>query len=789
MIRHQLLLIFRSFVRYKSTFFINLIGLSAGLACVLLIYLWASDELAKDKFHIKNDRLFQVMTNDVATGETVTSEGTDALLGETWAHSMPEVEVATVITPPSWFQQFSLTRNGEEVNASGYFAGRDYFKVFTYPLTRGEEKKVLAGKNSIVISEPLAMKLFHTTDCMGKTLEWKWFDLKKEVVVTGLFKGTPSQSTQQFDFLLSFDAWMDIMHAPYELSPSGPFNTFVVLKEGVGVEAFNARIASFIKTEFPKATSSVFVRPYSDSYLYGNYENGRQSGGRITYVKLFGAIALFVLLLACINFMNLFTAKAARRVKEVGVKKVVGAQRRTLEVQYLGESVVMSLIAALLALLLVDLSLQPFNEITGKQLVLRADVSVIVSFLGIALVTGLIAGSYPALYLSGFQPTMLLKGRISTAASALWVRQGLVVFQFVVSIVFIVAVVVVYRQIQFVQIKNLGYQKEHIVYFDMQGTVAQNPDAFLAEVKNIPGVVNATTSQFTPIASYSQARGIRWEGKNEDDQLRFAQMAVNYDMIETLDMKMSAGRSFSREFLSDTTAVIFNESAIKQMELSDPVGKIIKIGGADRTIVGVVKDFHFQSLHEAVKPFFFRLAPRETIVMMVKIDSQHQATTLAQLKGLYKNYTGGLTAECRFLDAAYEAQYSAEQRVATLSRYFAAQAILISCLGLLGLAAFTAERRRKEISIRKVLGAHDWQMVYLLSADFTRIVFVAVVIALPFSYVMAQQWLQGFAYKIELNVWYFAGAGITALAIAWLTVGSQALRAARSNPTRYLQGE
>jgi len=787
MFKHNLILIFRSFKRFKGTFFINLIGLSSGLACTLLIYLWVKDELSIDTFHEKEERLFEVMSNDIIAGEIVTNDGTDAALGETWISEMPEVETATVITPPSWFQKFTVSGDANDVSASGYFADKDYFNVFSYPLTKGARSHVLTGKNAIVISEQLAVKLFHTTDCIGKTVEWKWFDLKREGVVTGLFEGTPAQSTHQFDFILSFEAWMEIMDAPRDLTPGGPFNTFVVLKEGTDVDEFNARISGFIKSKFPKATSELFVRPYSDGYLYGKYENGKQVGGRIEYVKLFSVIAVFILLIACINFMNLFTAKASRRIKEVGIKKAIGAGRKALIVQYLGESMLMSFLSLFLALLMVDLVLHSFNEITGKQLDLNMDASVIFSFSGIAFLTGLIAGSYPAIYLSGFRPAAVLKGKMNTSISELWARKGLVVFQFAVSIVFIVAVAVVYRQVEFVQTKNIGYQKDQVIYFDMEGSVARNPEAFLSQVRDIPGVIRATSSQFTPIASSSEASGIRWDGKNEDDQTRFVQMAVNYDLPETLGMEMSAGRTFSPNFSSDTAAVIFNETAIKAMELKDPIGKVIKMGGADRTIVGVVRDFHFQSLHEKVKPFFFRLSPRETIVVMVKIEKQHQKETIGRLKEFYKTYTTGLTLEYHFLDAAYQAQYMAEQKVASLSRYFAGLAIMISCLGLLGLAAFTAERRRKEISIRKVLGSAEWQIVYLLSADFTRIVLIAILIALPFSYWMAHRWLGGFAYKAEITIWCFIGAGLAALFIAWLTVGSQAWRAARANPTKSLK--
>ncbi|HEY9045365.1 MAG TPA: ABC transporter permease [Ohtaekwangia sp.] len=789
MLKHYLQVVYRSFARYKSTFLINLAGLSAAMACTMLIFLWIQDELQIDKFHQHQGRLFQVMTNDIVADKLVTTDGADAMLGDTWKIELPEVKYTAVITPPSWFSKFTLSTNDHDVRAAGYFASKDYFKVFSFPLMKGNKDHVLADKNSIVISESLAEKLFRTTDCVGKTITWKWFDMQRECVVTGVCNDITAQSTYQFDFLLSFDAWKEIIHTPDVLTPAGPFPTFVVLNDHVDIGQFNAHIAGYIKQKFPKATATLFLRPFEDGYLHNVYENGKPSSGRMVYVKLFAAIAICILLIACVNYMNLFTAKASRRVKEVGIKKAIGASRKTLVTQYIAEALATSFLSLFIAVLIVDLLLQPFNAITGKHLILQVNFVVILSFAGIALLTGLIAGSYPALYLSGFKPAHILKGNIHSAWAEQWARKGLVVFQFVVSIIFMVAVGVVYKQMKFVQEKNLGYNKDNVIYFDMEGNVAVNIDDFLSGLNNLTGVAHASSAQYTIVTSPFEAPGVRWDGKNADDRIRFAPMAVNYGLMETLGMQMQEGRSFSRDFPADTTAVIFNEAAIRAMDLTDPIGKKVNIWGVDRTVVGVVKDFHFQSLHEQVKPFFFRLSPKETIVVMVSLANTDREKTISRIKEYYTKYNPGFAFDYHFLDSDYDAQYIGEQRVSVLSRYFAVLALIISCLGLLGLAAFTAERRRKEISIRKILGSSEVNIIYLVSGDFTKTVFIAIVIALPVSFFIMQYWLSNFAYRIELRWWFFASAGITALLIAWLTVGLQAIRAARVNPTKCLKDE
>ena len=792
MLRHNLLLIYRNFKRYKGSFFINLIGLSSGLACVLLIYLWVSDELAFDKFHENDDQLYQVMTNFHMADGINTETATPDLLAETLAEEMPEIQYAAEVTPSEWFGNFTLTVANDQFKGVGQFVGEDYFNMFSFDLLQGDKNQVLAEKNGIAISESLALRLFNTTDnVIGRTVEWELQTWKEQHAVTGVFKDVPENSTQQFEFVLPFEAFIDLAGKSGRNINWGNFgpSAYLVLKEGTNLENFNDKIQGFVKEKDEYSNVTLFLKAYSENYLHGQYENGLPAGGRILYVKLFSLIALFILVIACINFMNLSTAKASRRVKEVGVKKAVGASRNTLIFQYLGESVLMTTVSLLLAMLLVALFLPQFNEITAKQLSLNIEKDMVLSLVAISLLTGLVAGSYPALYLSGFNPAKVLKGKFASSTGELWARKGLVVLQFTLSAILIVSVLVVYKQIAFVQTQNLGYDQDNIIYFKKEGKVAENPETFLAEMRSLPGIINVSSIQEAMVGSNSSTEGVDWPGKNPDADIQVESISADYDLLETLGVELTAGRAFSRDYGADSARIIFNEAAIKIMGLTDPIGKMINLWGDDREIIGVVKNFHFESFHESIKPLFFILQPERTMTVMAKIEAGREQETISRLEAFYRNFNPGYEFQFNFLDQTFRAQYAAEQRVALLSRYFAGLAILISCLGLFGLVAFTAERRVKEIGIRKVLGASATSIVRLLSASFTKMVITAIVIALPLSYFIAKSWLDGFAYRIELEWWFFAGAGLAALLIAWLTVSLQTIKAARINPVDSLKGE
>jgi putative ABC transport system permease protein len=787
MIRHNVLIAYRNSLRYKSSFFINLIGLSTGLACVILIFLWVNDELRMDQFHAHGDRLYQVLENvDQGTG-MITRFSTSGPTAEAMAAEMPEVEMAVTSTL-QWERSFVTSTEEKDIAAIGVYADVDFFRMFSYDLMQGEPKQVLSDKKGIVIDESLAISLFgKSEDVVGKMVT---LNHDKQYQVSGVMKDISLNSSHQFDFVISFEGFREENEWVRNWFNTAP-QTHVLLKPGTDIAQFNKKIFDLVrtKTEGKANHRSPFVRLESEGYLYGRYENGVLAGGRIDYVKLFSIIATFILLIACINFMNLSTARASRRIKEVGVKKAIGAMRRNLISQYLGESTLTALFSLGVAILIVWALLPKFNEITAKQLTLSIDPTVTLFVMAIVLITGLIAGSYPALYLSRFSPAAVLKGKLSSLTGEVWARKGLVVFQFVLSIMLIVSVWVVYEQINFIQTRNLGYNKDNIIILGREGNISQKQEAFFNEVRKVPGVVAASASGHDMTGHNGGTYGVEWTGKNPDDRTEFERVMVDYGMIELLDVEMKEGRSFSKDHSTENQKIIFNEAAIEFMDMKDPIGKKVKLWGEDKEIVGVVKDFNFESFHEQVKPLFFFLAPENAGNIMIRIERGQERETLARLEKFYTTFNPGFPFNYRFLDEDYQELYTAERRVATLSRYFAVLAVLISCLGLFGLAAFTAERRMKEIGIRKILGASNRGIVYLLSGEFTKMVLIAVAIALPASYYIVTLWLEGFVFRIDVQWWFFACSGLAALFIAWLTVGIQTLKAARVNPTECLRSE
>ena len=793
MLRFHLLLLYRNMLRSKGQFLINLTGLSSGLTCALLIFLWVNDEWHFDKFHRNDAQLYQVLERSTENGRVIVHETTQGPLAEAMTKDMPEVTAAASVMSLAKDNLFVSLQHGEKaVRSTGIFASRDFFNVFSFPLVSGDPKQALADRNAIVLSEGLARSLFGGPEAaIGKTVAWELFGMKKQSLVSAVFRPLPANNSMAFDFVLTYDLLLsDIWTGGQKWWNEGA-QTYLLLKAGTDTAQFNAKIGGFVKRYLPESIFTLFVRPYSSAYLYGKYENGVQAGGRIAYVRLFSLIALFVLLIACINFMNLSTAKATQRLKEVGIKKTVGATRRNLVVQFLSEAIFLSLAALTVAVAATSLLLPAFNGLTGKQLSFDYRPGLLAGALGIALLTGLVSGSYPAFYLSGFKPAAVLKGRLKGALGELLARKGLVVFQFVISLVLMVAVLVVYRQVEYVQSKNLGYDKANVLYFDKAGKASQQPEDFLAALRKVPGVVNASAIQTNIVQNGSGAftYGIEWPGKTEHDLINFAIRSVDYDLIETLGIPLAGGRSFSRAFGAEDSKVLFNETAIRAMGLNDPVGKSVRLWGEEKTIIGVLRDFHITSLHEPIPPMVFTCQPTRTAMIMAKIEAGREKETIDRLRAFYTTYNPGYPFDFKFLDEDYQAQYVSERRVAMLSRYFAGLAMLISCLGLLGLAAFSAGQRSKEIGIRKVLGASVSGIARLLAADFLKLVVIAIAIATPVAWWSMQQWLADYAYHIKLEAWMFVLAGLGAIGIAVLTVGFQSLKAALANPVTALKSE
>jgi ABC-type antimicrobial peptide transport system permease subunit len=783
MLKHHLKLFFRNIKRNKSTFSINIIGLSTGLACVLLIALWVFDELGVDKFHANGARLYQVVETPQIDGRTVQNPSTAGLLAETLAQEFPEIVHSTSVRET---RELLFSREETKFKARGLFANAEFFNVFSFPLLQGISATILGDKNSIVISEDLAQRFFGQTDnVIGETLE---LNGKTPFTVSGILENVPANSSIQFDFVIPFEFFKEI--SPNALDWGyNIVQVYLVLKEGANITDFNTKIKGFMGTKTSDQGRPLSTRLFSDNYLYDKYQDRVEKAGRITYVRLFSLIAFLILVIACINFMNLSTANASRRLKEIGIKKALGSKRNVLVSQYLVESLSMTFLSLLIALLIVALLLPQFNAIAAKQITLDFKAQYILALGIILVITGLLAGSYPAFYLSGLNAITTLKGKLNTSKGEVFARRGLVIFQFVLSTILIVSVLIVYRQLEFAQNKNLGYNKDNVVYFDIEGKARQNLDTFLTAVEQLEGIASASSISTNIVGGNNTTTRLQWPGKVPDEKAVFQIRPVNYNMIETFAIDIIEGRSFSKEFGAEGSKIIFNRTAVDLMGLENPIGKEVSLENTNFEIVGVTEDFHFASLHEDIKPLFFVLRPEWTRTVMAKIKAGQEKIALGNLQDFYERYNPGVDFDYKFLDETYAAQYAAEQRVSSLAKYFAGLAILISCLGLFGLATFNAERRRKEISIRKVMGQSAAQVTFMLSSEFAKLVLIAMLIALPIAYILVSNWLSGFAYRIPLHIWYFVVAGLAALSIAVLTVGGQAIDAANHNPVDGLREE
>ncbi|MEQ8547693.1 MAG: FtsX-like permease family protein [Cyclobacteriaceae bacterium] len=777
-------ILLRNFLRHRTSSLINVIGLTTGLACALFIYLWVLDEFETDKFHENDARLYRVMEFQTYSNQTFATNSTPGVLAESLKNDFPEIQYAATTT---WISKSLLAHENIYFKEEGFFVGEDFFNIFTYPLLAGNADQVLQSKKSICISRSVAEKFFGSVDeAVGKQIR---YEDERDFIVSGVFENISPKSTSQFDFVLSFEVFKDDNEWVTDWGNNGP-NTFIIIAENTSPAEITSKISDYVRRKSVNSNVDLFLKSYSEQYLYGKYTNGKPDGGRIDYVKLFSVIAIFILIIACINFMNLSTARASKRAHEIGVKKALGADRNTLIRQFIGEALLISGLSMALAIFIVLLLLPQFNIITEKSIVFYFDTQLAAMSSVTVFFTGIIAGSYPALYLTKFSPVAVLKGDIKSSSGEIWARKGLVIFQFTITIILLIGVFVIYQQMQYAYSKNLGYDRENVIFFNQDGSIQENSEAFLNELRKIPGVVYASSSSHSMTGQMNNTSGIEWRDKSPESNILFENFAVGFDFQRTMGFELATGRWFDKTFGSDSTKIVMNETAVKVMGFTaeNAIGENIKLWQEyDLEIIGVLKDFHFQSIHSKVDPAMFRLS--ETSNIATRIQSGDQVSTINAIKSLYESFNPGFIFDYNFLDQSYQKLYSSEKRIATLSSYFAGFAILISCLGLFGLASFTAERRLKEIGIRKVLGASTSQIVLMLSNDFTRLIIISIFIALPISYYFMGQWLDNFAYKIELSLWTFVTAALVSLMIAWLTVSFQALKAANINPAKCLKDE
>tara|TARA_R110000868_G_scaffold294140_3_gene554774 strand:- start:28388 stop:30739 length:2352 start_codon:yes stop_codon:yes gene_type:complete len=783
MIKNYFKTAFRGFKRQRSSFFINVAGLSIGLACSFLIFLWVMDEMKMNQYHNDLDQIVQVMEHQSYSDGVSTTFSTPGILARTLKEEVPEFDYTSTYT---WNSEYLFTKDDMSFREDGLYVENDFFKILSIDLIYGNRDELLTNPNTIVLSEYMAKKYFGEINPVGEGIT---IDNDQELTVTGVYRNMPSYSSFQFDCLLNYEDWIQENEWASDWGNNGP-RTIAKLTNGVDQNDLNLKIEGFIKGKNEESNIDLFVYPFSKLYLYGQFENKVVVGGRIEYVRLFTIVAIFILLIACINFMNLSTAKAAKRSKEVGIRKSIGATKSSLIGQFIGESMIISFFSLFVSVLLVELCLPVFNNLTDKTISIEYSNPFLLSlFIGTVIITGLVSGSYPAFYLSGMDAVKTLKGSLKTSGKEAFARKGLVVFQFSLSIILIVSTLIIYRQIQFTQSKNLGYSKENLVYFSTDDQVGEQWPTFRAQLENIPGVVSVSRTSHTFLNQNNNTSGLDWPGKEPETRILFENISMDYGLHETMDIEIIEGRTFSEDYGVDSSKIIFNETAIQVMGIEDPIGKVITLWDEEREIIGVAKDFHFQSFRSEVNPLFFRLEPDFGWRAFVRIESANISNTLAEMEDLYKSFNSKYPFDYEFMDEQYASLYRGEMRIGSLAKYFSIIAIFISCLGLFGLSAFTAEQRAKEIGVRKVLGATVRSLVLLLSGDFTKLVLISIAISIPISWYLMEQWMQDYAYSTGIEWWIFALAGIGAIVIAWLTVSWQSIKAALMNPVKSLKSD
>ena len=778
----------RSFLKQKSYTIINISGLTVGIISSLLILLWIQDEVEKDQFHQYDTQLYQVMRYMSVDGETLTTTSIPKPLAETLEAEYPEVEHAELV---SWEEELLFQLDDQFSREAGRYAGAAFFEILSYPLLVGDPETVLDDMYSVVISEDVAVRFFGNDwrtrqDVIGSTLKVDNTDLFK---LTGVFENVKGNSSFDFDYILPIDYFID-NNSWVESWGNNGLRMVVKLKEGShDMEGLKLRMLEEINSHDIGYDSRAFLQPYSERYLYSNYEEGKLVGGRIDYVKIFFIVAIFILIIASINFMNLATARSTMRAKEIGVRKVLGAQQGSLRTQFMIESVIITLFATVLSIGLIHLILPVFNTLTEKQIAIDfGSASFWLITGGIAIFTGLLSGSYPAFFLSSLKILSVIKGTLKHTRSATMFRKGLVVFQFSLSILLIIATLTVYRQINYIMTKNLGLNKENVLYTYQEGALRDNYETFKNRVLAIPEVSHASRSSQNPLSAGSDTFGIEWEGKDPEMRVLFNIINADHDWVETMGAEIVGGRGYNADFPFDTASYIVNEKAAEIMGMEDPVGMPLTVWGRSGTIVGVVKDFHMRSMYQEMAPLVLRFEPSETWMSFIRINDDVPAA-LKAIEAINNEMNPGFPFDYEFLSESYKADYQSEMVIGTLSNYFSAIAIFISCLGLLGLASYTVNQRTKEIGIRKVLGASTSRLVVMLSKDFTLLIIISFLIASPIAWYYSDQWLDRFVYHIDLDYVIFAIAGLGALITAALTVGIKAAQAAVANPANSLRDE
>ena len=804
MLSNYIKIAWRNITHQKAFSLINISGLSIGLTCFILIFLWIKDEYSIDNFHHDDENLYSVYQIVTSNGETNGTYNTSTGYNEaTNSHYIP-IEEAKEAIPSIELINFYATgyelpwghaetfQIGDKIHKlKGSRAGEDFFKMFNYPIIAGDGNSALSSYSSIAISRKMAAFFFESPEeAIGQTIHYEnAFDLE----ITAVFEDITDKSSLQFEFLINWESQLKRL-----AWASDDIKTMVKLSPEANIEHVARDMTRVLKPFIDQEEGvevTIGLQPFKDQYLKGNFVNGRPQEGRILYVKIFSGVAIFILIIACINFTNLSTARAIKRAKEVGVRKAIGSSRSYLIGQFLSESILMTLFAVLLSLGLVWLLLPFFNELTGKQTYLPiSEPYYWLGLLGLVFVTGLAAGSYPALFLASLNPVKVLKGALRFSRFENWFRKGLTTFQFCLSILLLIATAVVSLQTDHIQNTNLGYEKENLLYFRVEGELSDQANylRFKELASPLTGIAMVDRSSEAPHnMGFAMAEPFDWEGRPEGTYINFMPTSVGFDFLKIMNLEVVEGRGFSRDLSADSAdAFLVNEEALKQMQLEDPIGKWVSAWNKKGKIIGILKDYHTHSLHEPIKPIMVDVKEYEQFgVILVRTEKGKTKEALANLEKVYQEVNPNYPFNYQFIDQEYQALYKNEQVMSKLSNAFALVAILISCLGLLGLAMFSAEQRFKEIGIRKVLGASVSSIVAIFSKDFMTIIGISFLIATPIGWWFLSDWLQAFAYRIDLSWWIFASAGLGAIVMGFLTISFQSIKTAMSNPIDAIKSE
>lgn len=778
MFKNYLKIAFRTLRKHKGYSLINIIGLSLGMAICILILLWVQHELSYDRFHKNRDLTYRIYQDYHHAGGISQFSNVPQPVAPEIQSTLPEVECVTRFLDDDFTfgyeEKLFTERNIRYIDPS-------FFRIFSFPIVKGDPEAAFLDPYSIILTASMVEKYFGNKDPLGKILT---ADGKDQMKVMAVIKDVPDNSFLQFDFLIPYSYLTAI---EYDVTNWSSHNCqiYVLLHKNIDAKQVEDKIYGMIKRHTPDDESYLRLQPFKKVHLY---TLGGEMG-TLKYVYIFSIIALFILVIACINFMNLATARSAKRAREVGLRKVVGARRIQIVRQFFGESIVLTIVALGFALLIVEVLLPVFNGLSGKTLSLNSsgNIAIFASLLGIALFTGLLSGSYPALFLSSFIPGKVLKSSYRSSGSSSILRKVLVVFQFSLSIFLIISTTVIYSQLQYIQSKDLGFNKENLIYAGINERIRENYDAIKNEILKNPHILKMTrTFQLPSYNRYSAP--VEWEGKTPDQNINFNISLVDPDYLETLNLELIQGRNFSYEFSTDTSNYILNEEAVRQMGLDSPIGKWLEFGEKGQ-IIGIVKNYHYMPFTYEIEPLILYYNPSYFRYTMLRISGNNIPQTLGFLENIWGKFAPEFPFEYHFLDEDYERIYRTEQRLGELFRYFTFLAILISCLGLFGLASFMAEQRTKEIGIRKVLGATVSSVAFLLSREYTKWVLMANVLAWPIAYLAMHKWLEGFAYRVDMSAITFLLAGLLTLLIALFTVSYQAIKASITNPVEALRHE